>query len=174
MESDADLIEQVLKGSRDSFATLLSRYERLANATVLRILGDQHLAEDVLQESFVAAFGSLSSLRDSSRFGSWLVGIVRRQALRALRRNRQAVVLNRDTEEMRLEDKTMLPEDSMALLEIVDRLPDDERTLIGLRHFEGFTMSEISNITGSPLGTVTKKFSRIHKTLKEMLSEENV
>ncbi len=171
MESDADLIEQVLKGRHDSYATLLARYERLANATVIRILGDQHLAEDVLQESFVAAFGSLSSLRDSSRFGSWLVGIVRRQALRALRRTRQTVVLNQTTEEQ-LETATMLPEDSMALLEIVDRLPDDERTLIGLRHFEGFSMSEIADITSSPLGTVTKKLSRIHRTLKEIISEE--
>lgn len=173
MESDADLIKQVLNGSHDSYATLLARYERLASATVLRILGDQHLAEDVLQESFVAAFGSLSSLRDSSCFGSWLVGIVRRQALRALRRTRQTVVLNQATEET-LESTNILPEDSMALLEIVDRLPDDERTLIGLRHFEGFSMSEIAEITGSPLGTVTKKFSRIHKNLKEMLSEEEI
>ena len=171
MESDADLIAQVLEGHQDSYATLLARYERLANATVIRILGDQHLAEDVLQESFVAAFGSLSSLRDASRFGSWIVGIARRQALRALRRTRQTVILHQATEET-LENGTMLPEDSMALLEIVDRLPDDERTLIGLRHFEGYSMREIATITGSPLGTVTKKFSRIHRTLKEMLSEE--
>lgn len=173
MLSDADLIVHVLNGKHECFAVLLERYERLALATVLRTLGDIHLAEDVLQESFVAAFHSLSNLRDPSKFGPWLAGIARKQALRALQRRRETIVLNQSDHNPALEEcDAMLPEDSMALLEIIDRLPDDERTLIGLRHFEGFSMNEIASITGSPLGTVTKKISRIHKTLKEMLSED--
>lgn len=172
MESDAELIDQVLNGKRESFAPLVARYERLTLATVLRTLSDRHLAEDVLQESFVAAFRSLHKLRATSSFGPWLAGIARKQALKALRRQR--AVVHVATSELSDVDgsSTLLPEDSMALLEIVDQLPDDCRTLIGLRHFEGYSMSEIAVITGSPLGTVTKKLSRIHKTLKEMISEE--
>ncbi|MEM7476249.1 MAG: sigma-70 family RNA polymerase sigma factor [Planctomycetota bacterium] len=185
MHSDSELVEQVLEGKQDSFAVLLSRYERLALATVLRIVGDAHLAEDALQEAFVAAFHSLKKLREPSKFGFWLVGIARKQALRALRKKREGlqkkghlgirevVVLSHSDCDIAIEQRgTSLPEDSMALLEIIDRLPDEDRMLIALRHFEGYSMSEIASITGRPLGTVTKKISRIHKSLQQMLSED--
>ena len=173
MDSDAQLVERTLRGDRNAFAQLVQRYERVGQATARRIVGDLHRADDVVQESFIAAFKSLTNLRASSKFGPWLLSIVRRQAIRSLRRHRETVVLNGSTDDTEYSvGSEMRPEDSMALLEIVDRLPDDERTLIGLRHFQGHSMKEIATITSRPVGTVTKQLSRIHKKLRSWLSEE--
>ena len=173
MDSDAQLVERAVTGDREAFAVLVDRYERLVRATAIRIVGDRHLAEDVVQEGFIAAHKSLPSLRAGSKFGPWLVGIVRRQAIRCLHRRRETVVLNESTADTVLVDeKETLPQDSMALLEFVDRLPDDERALIALRHFQGHSMQELATITSRPVGTVTKQLSRIHKKLRQWLTEE--
>lgn len=172
MDSDARLVELTLRGETDAFARLVRRYERLARAAAIRIVNDSHLTEDVLQESFIAAYKSLPNLATASKFGPWLQGIVRRQAVRALRRRREAVVVPDAHDTLLAEQHITLPKDSLALLEIVDRLPDADRTLIGLRHFQGHSMVEIAAITERPVGTVTKQLSRIHKKLKQWLSEE--
>ena len=173
MDSDAQIVERVIAGNRDAFAELVVRYERTARATALRVVSDSHVIDDVIQDAFIAAYKSLYKLRVASKFGPWLLGIVRRQAVRSLRRKRETVLLNDSASEIAFVDTSgILPEDSMALLELLDRLSDDERTLIGLRHFEAHSMSEIAGITSRPVGTVTKQMSRIHKKLRQWITEE--
>lgn len=173
MESDADLVERTTSGDRDAFALLVDRYEQLARATAFRVVNDRHLAEDVVQEGFIAAYESLPKLRVASKFAPWLLGIIRRQAVRSVRRKRETVLLNDSTENAAISNgNETLPHESMALIELIDRLPDDERALIGLRHFQGHSMQEIATITSHPVGTVTKHLSRIHKKLKQWCSEE--
>lgn len=173
MESDAELVARTVGGDREAFAVLMGRYERLARATAFRVVIDRHLVEDVVQEGFMAAYKSLPNLRVESKFGPWLLGIVRRQAVRSVRRKRETVPLHESTENTTLANgNDTLPDESMTLLELIDRLSDGERSLIGLRHFQGHSMQEIATITSRPVGTVTKQLSRIHKKLKQWCSEE--
>lgn len=173
MQSDSEIIERVFAGQREAYAVLVGRYESLARAAATRIVHDPHLAEDVAQEAFVAAFRSLTSLRSNSRFGAWLLGIVRRTAARALReRRRSPVVAAHVGSQFAPESSGRLSSESQELLELVERLPDQERLLIGLRHFGGHSMREIADITGRPLGTVTKQLSRAHRRLRNWLERE--
>ncbi|MEZ6138170.1 MAG: sigma-70 family RNA polymerase sigma factor [Pirellulaceae bacterium] len=62
---------------------------------------------------------------------------------------------------------------SLELLEFVERLPEQERVVIGLRHFDGHSIQDISQITGRPIGTVSKQLSRAHERLRGWVNEEN-
>ena len=85
MNSDAELIDLVQAGDVEAFAVLVRRYERLVRATVLRAVHDRHVAEDVVQDTFLSGFESLGTLRNASKFGSWLLAIARNQAARHAR-----------------------------------------------------------------------------------------
>ena len=178
VESDAALVARVQGGDAAAFAELVRRYERLARAAVIGTLRDRHAAEDVVQEVFLAAFRSLDSLRQPERFGPWLLGIARNQAMRSLRtlaRSERCVAEIAAVERGAIDAgrNGKLSDQSERLLELVERLPDHERVIVGLRYFEGHSMQEIAVIAGRPVGTVTKQLSRAHRRLERWLEEES-
>lgn len=86
MPSDAQLVDAVLAGDREAFSDLVRRYERAVRACALVVVRDRHKAEDVAQDSFVAAFTKLATLRDGAMFGPWVLRIARHQGIQWLRR----------------------------------------------------------------------------------------
>ena len=172
MQSDVELVDAVRNGDVDAFTLLVERYQRLARAAVMDSLRDRHAAEDVLQEVFFTAYRSLPTLRDSSKFGPWLLSIARLQAVRSLRKNAVTVLCVAEVEAVQPESDSRLTETSERLLALVERLPDNERIVVGLRHFDGHSVLDVSAITGRPVGTVTKQLSRAHQRLQRWLNKE--
>ena len=97
MRSDEQLVDAVLSGQRDAFALLVQRYERSARAEATHVLDDIHAAEDAAQDGFVVAYQRLATLRKRGAFGSWLLTIVRHEAIRIARQRarQQALQLSR-------------------------------------------------------------------------------
>jgi RNA polymerase sigma-70 factor (ECF subfamily) len=92
---DAELVAKSLRGDRDAFGQLYDRYARTARAVVLAVARDWTAVDDLVQESFMRAFGNLTSLRSPALFGRWIAGIARqvaREHRRTLLRNRQQQV----------------------------------------------------------------------------------
>ncbi|MEX2141302.1 MAG: sigma-70 family RNA polymerase sigma factor [Pirellulales bacterium] len=171
LQSDAELVERVQHGDRDAYALLVRRYERLVRAAVRNVVRDRHVAEDIAQESFLAAYESLASLHQSAKFGPWLLAIARHQTARARRRIvPQTSLADLDVAQPGTNGK--LTDASQQILELVERLPDHERILIGLRYFDGHSVQDVANITGRPVGTVTKQLSRAHRRLEQWLKQE--
>ncbi|QDT04098.1 ECF RNA polymerase sigma-E factor [Rubripirellula lacrimiformis] len=170
MSSDREIIETVLAGETNAYAALISRYERLARGTAKRIVQDDHLVDDIAQDSFIAAFKGLSTLRDHGSFPAWLVGIVRRRAssTAAKQIRNTPATLDPDT----AVDSSGWTSSSMELLELIDRLPDQERIAIALKHFEGHSAQEIADMLGCPVGTITKQLSRARQRLHAWLTQE--
>ncbi|MGH7137778.1 MAG: RNA polymerase sigma factor [Pirellulales bacterium] len=173
MPSDQEVIAQVLSGQIDSYAILVSRYERLALAAAIRIVRDSHAADDVAQEAFVVAFKGLSSLRDRASFAGWLLGIVRRRAATAVRKDRRRRSVSGDFNYCATTRGSYPSAESLELLEWVERLPDQERVVIGLKYFEGHSVERIAEMTGRPVGTVTKQLSRARQRLHDWLTKEH-
>src|SRR5665811_1204400 len=83
-----DVVRLVIRakaGDVDAFTDLVKRYQAMALGYAYTNLGDFHLAEDAVQQAFIAAYKSLSRLEQPERFGAWLRGIVRFECLRILR-----------------------------------------------------------------------------------------
>jgi RNA polymerase sigma-70 factor (ECF subfamily) len=172
---DAEIVDRVRQGDAQAYGTLVQLYEQAVFAAVLLLIKDRHAAEDVTQDVFTRGYARLRTLRDDSRFASWLMKIARREANRALKQKRRARVLpiNCPVESTGVSgDGRLLDEEKEHLLRCVQKLPVHERLTISLRYFGGHSVQQIAEMTGRPVGTVTKRLSRAIERLRESLEKE--
>lgn len=176
MRSDADLVDRVRRGDIEAFSRLSERYEKTVLAAALCKTRDIHTAEDVVQETLLLAFRRLDTLRDPSKFGPWLMQIVRRQLIEAFRKRPVPTMLPLDGPERVQHDDapidTWIEHDHM--LTLVARLPDHEAVLIGLRYFDGQSVADVAAIVARPVGTVTKQLSRAIARLRAWYDQGNL
>ncbi len=173
MLADEQLIQATLAGNVAPFGTLIARYERSLCAITRAILRDRQLAEDAVQESFLAAYQALPRLRDPRAFGPWLATIARRAARDMAQKKPQLATVG-DTpilDPPTFADAKTLPFDEERLLNALLTLPENERHALMLRHFDGHDAASIAQITGESPGTITKRISRAHARLREILKE---
>ena len=191
-DDDASLVRQVQSGRRDAFAVLMRRYNRRLYRTARAILKDDALAEDALQEAYVAAHRHLDEFRGDALLGTWLTRIVANQALQALRklRREQVVVLFEEPADERHEypstadpiadslapgtpERTMLRAEMRRLIERkIDELPEGYRTVFMLREVEDMTVDETATALGIPGATVRSRLFRAKARLRESLAQE--
>ena len=179
--SDEDLLLRARRGDSKSFAHLVRRYERELYGYLRRYLGDDSLAEDVFQNTFLQLHLKSGQFQPGHPVRPWLYTIATNQAIDALRRNgrHQAVSLDeyRETsgegESQRLmemlETRELGPVELSASLEQAERirasvelLPDFLRQVLVLAYYQGLKYREIASIVGIPVGTVK---SRLHAAL---------
>jgi len=169
-QSDRALVDAVVAGDKAPFAELVRRYEPVARSAAVAILHDTHLAQDVLQETFLRAYTKLGKLADRSRFGPWVLKIARREALRTRRRRRYVdAALEPNDLQATAESNGRLDEESDELLEAVGRLPDHEQVAVVLHYFNAYKVETIAQMTGRTTGTVTKQLSRARRRLERWL-----
>ena len=169
MQSDAELVNAVLGGDKRAFEVLVKRYERPVRAIALDVLGDYHLASDVSQDAFVAAYENLPGLRKPMAFGAWLIKITRRRALDGARRKRDEAPLELVIPPPTHNPDGQLGEEKQWLLAAVTKLPESERQVVMLRYFSGHSAKDVAEILSRSVGTVTKQLSRAHKRLRNIL-----
>ncbi len=171
--SDVVLVREVLDGAKDAYAQLVRRYERPAKAVAIHILGDYHWAEDAAQEAFIKAYRQLPDLKNPELFGPWLITIVHRCALDIViaAKKRPTVPLDNIADMPAHQRNGRLDEEKKHLLREVMRLGDSEKQVVFLRYFGGHTVSQVADITGRSVGTVTKQLSRAHQSLRNQIKE---
>jgi RNA polymerase sigma-70 factor, ECF subfamily len=135
----------------------------------MSVLRDAHLAQDAAQEAFVKAYEKLGSLRRAGAFGPWLLQIGRRCALDLVRQYRETSLADHEIAAAR--PAGLLDEEKELLLAAVLELRESERQVVMLRHFGGYRVKEVAEITGRSVGTVTKQLSRAHRHLRVLLGE---
>ena len=173
VQSDAEIVEQVLSGNRQAYGVLIERYERLSarsGASGWRMIGTWRKTWH--KSHSWSPCGNCERLRDPSRFGYWILVITRRTASRyRVRRQREPVSVG-DPHTLPARSGESLSGESRELMDLVLRLPKHEQTVIALRYLSGHTTQEISEITGRPLGTVTKQLSRACERIRAWLQNE--
>ena len=128
MPSDEQLVRRARGGDREAFSALVCRYERAALAVACKVLRCSHDARDAAQDAFVTAYEKLNQLWTPCRFGSWILRITHRMALRHLRRRRN------DTPKLDGQrDSPRLPPASTDIMSLVSRLPEQERVVVLMR-----------------------------------------
>jgi len=168
LASDAEVVRRVLGGETEAFGLLVARYERSMGIIAHCVMRDRQLAEDAVQDGFLAAYRSLPSLKNVAAFGAWLAMIVRRRA-RELSRGRVVTVpLGEELPDRHIPG---LDFDAERVLEVLLDLPEVERQVLLLRHFEGLEVAAIGRITGESGSTVSKRLFRAHARMREILTE---
>ncbi|PKP22381.1 MAG: hypothetical protein CVU05_04140 [Bacteroidetes bacterium HGW-Bacteroidetes-21] len=173
-----DLVEQCRKGNRDAFRKLYELYSKAMFSICLRLIDDRHEAEDVLQESFTAAFSRLNEFRHDSTFGAWLKKIVVFKSIDALKKKKKGIEYLDNIERIPLTDTESDPDNDYEKAMSVERikramakLPDGSRTVFSLYLLEGYDHSEIAGIMNISESTSKSQFLRARQRIKEILKE---
>ncbi|MFC8428141.1 sigma-70 family RNA polymerase sigma factor [Streptomyces sp. NPDC057253] len=155
-------------------------FVRALHADVLRYVaflsGDPQGADDLAQDTFVRALGSLPRFEGRSSARTWLMSIARRAVADSLRR---AAVRPRsaDTDDWQSAMERAQPrglpgfDDGVALLDLLERLPDERREAFMLTQVVGLPYDEAAGLIGCPVGTVRSRVARARATLDRLLLE---
>jgi RNA polymerase sigma-70 factor (ECF subfamily) len=165
---DRILVERAMGGDRVAFDELASRWVNRLYGIATLILRDPDQASDATQEALIAAWRDLSGLRDADRFGPWLNRLIVRACHREAKRSRRRRVV--EVTEAPLDDHAGVDDlpaflDRDELERAFRRLDVDHRAIVVLHHLEGFSLAEIGDVLGLPIGTVK---SRLHRALATM------
>jgi RNA polymerase sigma factor (sigma-70 family) len=179
-DGDEELVLAVVGGDTAAFAALYDRYGRRAWSLARRICVDDGLAEDVVQEAFLA-FWRMPQRFDAQRgrFGTWLLTLVHHRAVDAVRRQsaatRRTVPQVEEGSEAAGSTGSGADQDALAAVEAghvraaLHRLPADQRSALALAYFGGYTQREIAARLGVPLGTVKSRMFAGMRRLRELL-----
>lgn len=172
--TDARLVERVQRGDNRAFDLLVSRYQHRVANLVGRFLRDPDDVQDVVQDAFIKAYRALPRFRGDSQFYTWLYRIAVNTAKNHLvarsRRPPDVDIEIDDAEHVASFDslrEVANPENLKArdqletvLQRALRALPDDLRTALALREFDGLAYEDIARVMDCPVGTVR---SRIHR-----------
>jgi len=175
---DRALVTAVRSGDRDAFGLLVDRETAAVYRTCLRILGRPHDAEDVTQESFVAAYRSIGQFRGEGSLRGWLLRIATRQSYRRLAQRRPEAELD-TIGEAHLSDTSADPTCVVVAAErrddvrrAVNELTDPYREVVALRFFGEMSLAEVAEATGRPINTVKTHLRRGLERLRPAFVQE--
>ncbi len=172
--ADADLVARVRQcGDPNAFGELVRRYQSPVRAFLARLTrGDQAVADDLAQETFVRAWQNLSRFRGESRFSTWLFGIAMNQFRQRRRRERRhsPPPIEAAVTEAEPVAATPRPGVGLDLAEALERLPLAERAAVVLCCQYGLTHEEAAQALDCPLGTVKTNILRGREKLRYWLT----
>jgi RNA polymerase sigma factor (sigma-70 family) len=177
--SDEALVVLVARGDETALADLYDRVGRVAFGLAFRVLRDERLAEDAVQEGFLAAWRTAAGFSaDRAKASTWILTLVHRRAVDLVRREerRRAEPLEEVTREpgtamASAEDVAWLRFERARVQEALGRLPDAQREAIELAYYGGFSQSELAERLGQPLGTIKSRMFAGLARLRELLDE---
>lgn len=181
--SDCGLVVRARLGDRDAFNLLVGKYRHRVMKLSLRYTRNRADAEDVVQETFIRAYGALSYFRGDAAFYSWLHRIAVNSAKTAVAlRVRQSSFMVANGSAAIADDSPEAPIDldtpeDLALTEelcgavnaAVDALSEQQRTAIALREFQGLSYSHVAEAMSCPVGTVRSRIFRAREAINHRL-----
>jgi len=185
--SDEELVRRARSRDEAAVRILTRRHNRRLYRIARSILRNESEAEDVVQETYVRAFGRLDSFRAESSFTTWITRIAMNEALGRLRRRRPTVDWQAKSENLIQAEiiqfpaslNTDDPERAMAQREIrtllenaIDNLPDGFRTVFVARVVEGLSIEETAASLGLRAETVKTRLHRARTLLRKELDEQ--
>lgn len=161
MDSDAELAAQAMAGSDAAFARLVERHQAVVRGFLRRTLGGGWAeADDVAQDVFLAAWGSMRSLKSPDSVRAWLLGLAWRRAQDRIRGRRRGAARDAAWLEADTAPQGVSAEDLIAMARALADLPADQRACVALCLADGLSHAEAALALGLPLGTVKSHVAR--------------
>ena len=180
-QNDADLVRQTLCGNTSAYNGLVMRYQRQVYNLAYRMLGNAEDAGDLVQETFLRAYGALASFRQDASFLTWLYKIASNLCIDQLRSRKARSALSLDVEleegrEPAADSRNCSPEELAirdSVQDVVQRaisnLPEKYRVVVVMRHLQDMSVEEIANVLDMPTGTVKTHLFRAREMLRGRL-----
>jgi RNA polymerase sigma factor (sigma-70 family) len=165
---DRELVERLRDGDEDAFRSLFGRYAPSAKALALRVVRQSNLAEEIVQEAFLAIWTNPDGYdQERGSVRSWLMGMVHHRAVDLVRREEAYRRRAEDSIPEALEEEADpadevagrldLPSEREAVGAALLQLPPEQRRVIEMMYFDGLSQTQIAERAGLPLGTVKSR-----------------
>ena len=184
-ENDVQLIRRILSGDDAAFNVLVRKHQKGIHALAWRKVGDFHIAEEIVQDTFLQVYKNLAQLKNPNQFSGWMYVIASRLCLKWLQKNRNKSVMQslEDTPMAEIEESSYthyvseqrLTESTERRHELVKKLlaqlPESERTVVTLYFLGEMTAKEIGKLLGVSVNTIKSRLRRGRKRLQEQQEE---
>ncbi|MCE3229048.1 MAG: polymerase sigma factor [Bacteroidetes bacterium] len=172
------IIERCKKGDRKAFHELYDLYAKAMLNVSVRILNNTEEAQEVIQDSFLAAFENIHRYDKTHAFGAWLKRIVINRSLNVLKKRKAVFIpIEEDshygTGETNDEGETVEFDVNM-IRQCIQELPDGYRTIFSLYLFEKYSHKEISELLNISEGTSKSQYNRAKKKLTELVKQKTM
>jgi RNA polymerase sigma factor (sigma-70 family) len=163
--SDSELVTLYIHGNEKAFEKLVQRHKSRIYTTIYLIVKDQYVAEDLLQDTFIKAVDTIKGGRynDEGKFLPWIIRIAHNLAIDYFRRDKRypnvvfedgsSVFNTLDFAEDSVESIQIRQETHEQLREMIQRLPDVQKQVLIMRHYEDMSFQEIADATGVSINT---------------------
>ncbi len=180
MKTEAELIERILDGEWRNYAILVDKYEAKVFNYVNYLMNNREDAEEMVQDTFVKAYRSLSQFRGEASFSTWLIRIAHRNCLTHFRKkvpkkvsldnlsNRSTETQDAPTKDLQLDDRQQVLNRALA------NLKPDERSVVTLFYYQELSLQEICDVTDLTMSNIKILLHRSRKKLLDILNEMGV
>ena len=174
--SDEALVALAARSEQSALAELYDRYARPAYGLALRVLRDEALAEDAVQEAFLALWRTAARfVPERGKASTWILTLVHRRAVDLVRREerRRADTLEHMAEPGggAVDEEAWLRLQRERVQDALRLLPDTQREALELAYYGGFSQSELAERLGQPLGTIKSRMFAGLTRMRELLGD---
>lgn len=172
---DKRLIRRVAKGDHAAFTELYNTYSVPLYNYLLRLIHIQNVAEDLLQETFIAIWKGAGRFRGGSTVKTWLFRIAHNQAVSWLRKEAGNELVDEERlppVEPQIDERLMLEWQTDQLLLAMEELSANHRAVIELVFAQGMTYLEVAQVMDCPVGTVKSRMSYALKRLNNLITDQ--
>lgn len=181
--SDSELVSLYIRGDEKAFEKLVQRHKSRIYTTIYLIVKDQYVAEDLMQDTFIKAVDTIKTGRynEEGKFLPWIIRIAHNLAIDYFRRDKRypnvvfedgSNVFNTlDFSEDSVESIQIRQETHEQLREMIQRLPDVQRQVLIMRHYEDMSFQEIADATGVSINTALGRMRYALINLRKQFSQ---
>lgn len=183
---DFETVQQILAGDKSAFMIFQKKYKGIVTSLIRKMIKNDEDVQDLVQETFIKAYNALSSFQNGFSFSAWLYRIASNNCIDFLRKKRFNTVSitkfstdSQEDEDIDIEDSSysadsgLLNTEKYAVLhEAIQKLPENYRIIIKLRHEDELDYNEIAEQLNIPLGTVKAHLFRARKILYDYLKNK--
>ncbi|MEY4955379.1 MAG: hypothetical protein RI981_1464 [Bacteroidota bacterium] len=184
--SDAALLSAYIQGDDKAFETLVKRSKSKVYTTIYLIVKDRYIAEDLMQEAYIKAIDVIKSGRynEEGKFLPWILRISHNMAIDHFRKDKRypTIVLEDgskvfnsfDFAEDSVEEMQMKADQVENIREMIKKLPDEQREVLVMRHYEDLSFQEIADQTGVSINTALGRMRYALINLRKMLNKQEI
>jgi len=184
--SDTELIQLYNQGNSNAFACIVKRYESRIFTSIFLLVKDRYLAEDIFQDVFIRVLESIknSAYTEEGKFLPYVMRIAHNLCMDHFRKSKRLPTIKTSDNldifdvlnfaEPAREDKIIQGEMQERVRRLLDKLPEDQREVIILRHFADLSFKEISALTNSSINTALGRMRYGLKNIRKMTIERQI
>ena len=187
MLSDRELLNDYLQGNKSAISTLLEKYNSRVRNYLRMMVGDDDVAADIAQETFIKALRVIDEGRytDSGKFLSWIMRIAHNKALDYFRSQKSNNSVSESSvgynvlgtmkyADRSIEDSMISDQISADIRALVELLPDEQREVVKLRYYSDLSFKEIAEQTGVSINTALGRMRYALINLRKMIQEKKI